>query len=152
MSEDLSAPFIKAVTDILGTMAMVQAEPGTPFQKQDNSAMGDVTGVVGLTGSRNGSLSLTFDKPCAVAIVRNMLGDDIDDILSDVKDAVGEITNMVSGQARAGLAELGLNLQGGSPTVIMGDSHTIAHMIGGTVTAIPFSTSAGKFTLEFGFE
>ena len=57
-----------------------------------------------------------------------MLGDDIQDIIQDVQDAVGEITNMVSGQARAGLAEQGLTFSGSTPSVIMGDNHTIAHI------------------------
>lgn len=149
---ELAKPFIKAAVDILGTMAMVQAKPGVPFAKKDNIAEGDVTGLVGLTGDRKGSISISFGKACAVQIVKNMLGDAIDDILSDVKDAVGEITNMVSGQARVGLAEHGINLQSGTPSVIMGDGHIIKHVTTGTVVAIPFTTEAGTFTIEFCFE
>jgi len=81
-----------------------------------------------------------------------MLGDAIEDILQDVQDAMGEITNMISGQARVGLVDMGLKLQGSTPSVIMGDNHTIAHMSSALAIAIPFSCEAGTFTLEFCFE
>ena len=78
--------------------------------------------------------------------------DDIQDVLQDTQDAVGEVTNMVSGQARAGLTEMGLTLQGSTPTVIVGTSHSIRHISAGPVIAIPFTSAAGNFTVEFCFE
>ncbi len=152
MNVELAKPFIKATTDILTMMAMITPEAGKPFVKKGNVATGDVTGIVGFTGNVSGSVSISFEKGCAAQIVKNMLGDDIQDIVQDVKDAVGEITNMVSGQARAGLTEMGYKLQGSTPTVIMGDNHTIAHVTAGPVMAIPFKTDHGNFTIEFGFD
>ena len=154
MDVELAKPFIKAVADILQTMAFITPKAGKPFVKRNSVASGDITGLVGLTGEdgKRGSVSVSFSKPCAVAIVRNMLGDEVQDILQDVKDAVGEIVNMVSGQARAGLAQKGLVFQGSTPTVIMGDNHTIAHMAKTPIMAIPFSTDHGDFTIEFCFE
>ncbi|HBE94872.1 MAG TPA: chemotaxis protein CheX [Desulfovibrio sp.] len=133
-------------------MAMVQPKPGKPYVKRDSVAKGDVSAVVGVTGASTGVISLSFEKSCAVAVVKNMLGDDVGDIMNDVKDAVGEITNMVSGQARSGLAEMGLVFQAGTPTVIMGDNHSISHLSKGPIMAIPFETEHGGFTLEFSFD
>lgn len=152
MDVELVKPFIKAAVSVLSTMAMVTPTVGKPFVKKNNLAQGDVTGLVGMTGAKKGSVSISFSKACAVAIVKNMLGDDIQDIVNDVKDAVGEITNMISGQARAGLAELGMALQGSTPTVIMGDNHTISHIARTPIMAIPFMTDNGEFTIEFCFE
>lgn len=152
MDVELAKPFIKAAVSVLSTMAMVTPTVGKPFVKKNNLAQGDVTGLVGMTGAKKGSVSISFSKACAVAIVKNMLGDDIQDIVNDVKDAVGEITNMISGQARAGLAEQGMALQGSTPTVIMGDNHTISHIARTPIMAIPFMTDNGEFTIEFCFE
>jgi chemotaxis protein CheX len=152
MDVELAKPFIKAVVDVLSTMAGINPKADRPYVKKGNVATGDVTGLVGLTGSKVGSVSISFDKGCAIAIVKNMLGDDIQDIVQDVKDAVGEITNMVSGQARAGLSEMGIPMQGSTPTVIMGDNHTIAHVTSAPIMAIPFNTPVGKFTIEFCFQ
>lgn len=152
MEIELAKPFIKAAVDVLSTMAFVKPEVGKPYVKKNNIAAGDVSGMVGITGEKNGSVSLSFSRGCAVAIVKNMLGEEIDDIMQDVKDAVGELTNMISGQARAGLAERGLVFQGSTPTVVMGDGHTISHMAKSPIMAIPFTTDNGEFTIEFCFE
>jgi chemotaxis protein CheX len=152
MDVELAKPFIKATKDVLSMMAFIQPMPGKPFVKKGNTASGDVTGIVGVTGDKHGSISISFDKKCAITIVKNMLGDDVQDVLHDVKDAVGEITNMISGQARAGLAGMGVNLSGSTPTVIMGDNHTISHVTTGPIMAIPFQSDAGSFTIEFCFE
>lgn len=152
MDVELAKPFIKAAVDVLSTMAFIKPSVGKPYVKKDKVAAGDISGMIGITGEKNGSVSLSFSKGCAVAIVKNMLGDEIDDIMQDVKDAVGELTNMISGQARAGLAERGLVFQGSTPTVVMGDNHTITHMAKAPIMAIPFNTPEGDFTIEFCFE
>ncbi|WP_027184045.1 chemotaxis protein CheX [Desulfovibrio inopinatus] len=149
---EVAKPFIKATQTVLSMMAGIDPKPGKPFIKSDKTAHGDVSAVVGLTGQKNGSISISFPKKCAVAIVKNMLGDDVTDIISDAKDAVGEITNMISGQARAGLSEKGLTLQGSTPTIIFGDNHSISHVTSGAIIAIPFESPHGSFTLEFCFE
>ncbi|GFK92940.1 CheY-P phosphatase CheX [Fundidesulfovibrio magnetotacticus] len=149
---EIAKPFVQATKHVLTTMAMIEPAPGKPYAKKNNTAAGDVSAVVGLTGDKNGSISISFTKKCAVAIVKNMLGDDIQDIVQDTKDAVGEITNMISGQARAGLAQMGLAMQASTPTIIFGDNHSISHVTSGSVVAIPFTTPNGDFTVEFCFE
>jgi len=149
---EIAKPFIKATINVLTTMAMMDPKPGKPFVKKNNTASGDVSAIIGITGDRNGSISVSFSKKCAIALVKAMLGDDVEDIVQDAKDAVGEITNMISGQARAGLAEMGMNFAGSTPSVIMGDNHTITHVSKNPVVAIPFSTQHGDFFVEFVFE
>lgn len=149
---NIAKPFVSATVGVLSMMAMISPKAGKPYVKRDSLAKGDVSAVVGITGAKNGTISLSFEKSCAVAIVKNMLGDAVTDIVSDVRDAVGEITNMVSGQARSGLAEMGMVFQAGTPTVIMGDNHVISHISSGPIMAIPFETEHGGFTLEFSFE
>ncbi len=149
---EIARPFIRATIDILQTMAGIGATAGTPYIKKTHQAKGDVSALVGVTGDRVGTIAVSFTRPCALALVRGMLGDDIQDVLQDTQDAVGEVTNMVSGQARAGLAEMGVVLQGSTPTVIVGDGHVVRHISPCPVVAIPFHSPAGEFTVEFCFE
>ena len=148
----LAKPFVTATVDVLSMMAMVTPTAGKPYVKKDMVAKGDISGIIGLTGDSRGIVSVSFKKDCAVSIVKNMLGGDIQDILTDVQDAVGEITNMISGQARRILAEGGTTLQSGTPTVIMGKSHTISHVSSSPIMAIPFDTEFGQFTIEVSLE
>lgn len=147
----IARPFIKATQEILETMAGMSSKAGTPFVKKNNVAKGDVSAIVGVTGDKTGTIAVSFTRSCALALVKGMLGDDIQDILQDTQDAVGEVTNMVSGQARASLAEMGLMLQGSTPTVIVGEGHIIRHISANPVVAIPFTTESGEFTVEFCF-
>jgi chemotaxis protein CheX len=143
--------FIRATVDILKTMAGMEAKAGVPFVKKDRTAEGDVSAVIGVTGDRTGTISVSFSRACALALVQGMLGDSVEDIVRDTQDAVGEVTNMVSGQARASLAAKGITMQGSTPSVIMGVGHRISHQSGRPVMAIPFTTEAGDFTVEFCF-
>ena len=149
---EIAKPFVKATVNVFSTMARIEPKPGKPFVKKDRTAQGDVSAIVGFTGAKNGSISVSFSKKCAVAVVKAMLGDDVQDIVQDAKDAVGEVTNMISGQARASLAEMGLLFQGSTPSVIMGDNHTITHITSQPVVCIPFETDHGPFFVEFVFE
>lgn len=149
---EIAKPFVTATSNVLSTMAGITPTPGQPYVKKNNVAKGDVSAVVGITGHKNGSISVTFTKQCAIAVVKAMLGDDVQDIIQDTKDAVGEVTNMISGQARAALAEMGMVFQGATPSVIMGDGHTISHVTKSPIIAIPFQTTHGEFTVEFCLE
>ena len=80
-----------------------------------------------------------------------MFGETVLHINQEVEDAVGEITNMISGDARRELAEKGIVLKAAIPTVISGKNHSIKHMAKGPSIAIPFSTKAGHFIVEVCF-
>ena len=141
--------FIPATVNVLSTMAFITPEAGTPYTKKDHNATGDVSAIVGITGHARGSIAVTFTQSCALALVHGMLGDDVQDVDQDTKDAVGEVTNMISGQARATLVQENLVFQGATPIVIMGNGHTICHVCKGPTIAIPFTTPHGEFTVEF---
>ena len=50
-------PFLNATTNVLKTMAFTEAKPGKPYRKDDEAATGDITGIIGITGATEGSLS-----------------------------------------------------------------------------------------------
>jgi len=145
-------PFISATLNVLDTMAFTKAEAGKPYLKKDQIASGDVSGVIGLTGEVSGTFSVSYTEKSILAIVSNMLGEEMKELNEEIKDAVGEITNMISGQARQELDRLGRSLQAAIPTVILGKNHTITHVTAYPIIAIPFSTSSGGFCIEVCFE
>jgi chemotaxis protein CheX len=149
---EIAKAFIKATTEILSTMAGLEAVPGVPYVKKSAKAKGDVSAIVGVTGPKRGTIAVSFTQACAIALVKGMLGDDIQDIMQDTQDAVGEVANMVSGQARAALSAHGLSLQGATPTVIIGKDHIVSHTTTSPIMAIPFTPPAGEFTVEFCLE
>ncbi len=150
MDVGLINPFIEATLNILGTMAQTKAQAGKPYVKTDSVARGDVSAIIGMMGEASGMVSVSFSAKCIVAIASRMLGEKITQ-KDEIRDAVGEITNMISGQARRLLDEQGRTLQGTLPTIIMGRNHSITHMTDSPILAIPFTTDCGDFTIEVSF-
>ncbi|MFH1036338.1 MAG: chemotaxis protein CheX [Pseudomonadota bacterium] len=151
MNVEIINPFLKATSNVLKTMAFTEAVAGKPYLKKDGPAGGDISGIIGITGETEGSMSISFTESCICGIVSNMFGESITQINREVEDAVGEITNMISGDARRELAEKGHTLKGAIPSVISGKNHTIKHMSNGPAIAIPFSTAGGPFIVEVCF-
>src|SRR5512137_443861 len=116
-------PFLEGTLSVLKTMAFVEPRAGKPYLKMDNLAKGDISGIIDLTGSAAGSLALSFSEGAILRIVSNMLGEDLKSINNDVKDVVGELTNMVSGVARKNLEAEGYYIQAAIPTIVSGKNH-----------------------------
>jgi len=152
MDANLINPFLESTLHVLKTIARIDAEKGKPYLKKDNIARGDVSGVIGLAGDMNGIISVTFTEKCILYIVTGMFGEEVKKLNEEIGDAVGEIANMISGQARQKLEALGTNLQAAIPSVVMGKDHTISHMTKQPIIALPFSTKGGDFTIEICFE
>ncbi len=142
-------PFLDGTMSVIKTMAFLDPIAGKPYLKKDNLARGDISGIIGLTGKIKGSLALSFSEPCILKIVSNMLGEEIPAINGDIKDAVGEITNMVSGAARKKLEAMGFAISAAIPTVVSGKDHSVVHVLGGPSIIIPFDIpECGSFVVD----
>ena len=141
-------PFLEGTVEVLTKMAFVNPMPGKPYLKKNNLAKGDVSGIIGITGTIRGSLALSFSTGSILKIVSNMLGEEITSINDDIRDAVGEITNMVSGAARKRIEAMGYSLSASIPTVVSGKEHSIMHVMGGPSIVIPFEMEAGSFVVD----
>ena len=144
-------PFLAAAIHVLKTMARTEPRPGKPYLKKDDLATGDISAIIGITGDAQGSMALTFSESCIRSVVSSMLGVLVNQINEEVRDAVGELTNMICGDARRRLSEEGISLQAGIPTVVSGKMHSIKHISNGLKLAVPFNTSAGDFVVEVAF-
>jgi chemotaxis protein CheX len=152
MKAELINPFLEATVSVIKTMAFVEIQAGKPFIKNSTVSRGDISGVVGMTGETEGSMSLTFSKDCICNIISKMFGEPYEDITEEVKDAVGELTNMISGDARRRLESNGILLAGAIPSVICGPGHEIRHVTKEPIISIPFSTGNGDFNIELCFK
>ena len=141
-------PLLNAVVDVLATMAMIEPKPGKPYLNEKRTARGDVTGLIGVTGFSEGVISLTLDESCILKIVSNMLGEKFDSIDEEIADAVGELTNMIAGQARTHLSDAGMSFQASTPSVVVGKNHELKHISNAPILSIPFTTPDGKLVVE----
>lgn len=141
--------FIDATLRVLATLGGVQFTVQQPRLKTDAASSGEVTGVIRLLGGVNGSVALGFERGCVLQIVSSMLGEDIRDLGQDIQDAVGEITNMVSGQAAHKLGDVTPRIEIRPDAVLMGQGAISGQTRGAAVIAVPLIGPAGRLTIEF---
>ncbi len=151
MDANIVNPFIEATLSVLETTASTEARPGKPFVKRSAAASGPITGMIDLSGEFNATIAVTFKKESILSIVSKMFGEELSELNDEIKDAVGEISNMISGQATNSIVGLGESLKATLSAVILEENHSIPH-IGNAVIAFPFETDGGEFTIEVCFK
>lgn len=146
-------PFLESTINVVKTMAFIDCKPGKPFIKKGAEPVGDVTGLIGMASSTvSGSMALVFPTDAILQIVSGMLGEEFKEVDQDVLDCVGELTNMISGGARAGLAKLNMKFDMALPTMIQGKHHIVEHKTKCAVIVIPFEIEKGTFYIEAAFK
>lgn len=145
---NLINPFISATNTALEMMAMIKPERKKVYLKTNNVLVGDISGVMGLSGEVSGSIIVSFTKPSACLIVGNMLGATYDEINDDVKDGIQEIVNLIAGQAKTMLKDTDFHFQVSIPTCIIGKGHQVNHKKGVPCVVAEFEVEGNPFTVE----
>ena len=146
-------PFLSSLQNVLSTMAQLELTPQKARLKKDELARGDVSGLIGMVGSKTkGSLSITFDEQLALEVMKRMVGEAPDCINEEITDMIGEVTNMVTGGAKSLLAEKGYDFNMATPIVVSGKNHTLSHKTDGPKVMMPFTSDYGKATIEICFD
>lgn len=153
MNAEFVNPFIAGLLNVTETMAQTKLTPGKPKKKEDEVARGDVSGLIGMVGPQvRGSLSITFEESLALTLMERMVGERPEALDNEVADMVGEITNMICGNAKRDLAEKGFEFGMATPMVVSGKDHTITHQVDGPKIILPFLADEGRAHLEICFD
>ncbi|MDR0522207.1 MAG: chemotaxis protein CheX [Planctomycetaceae bacterium] len=142
-------PFIIAVSKTLETMINCKVVREAPQLKKERTMLYPVSGIIGLTGAVVGTVVLTMSESLALKSASIMLQDECKEFNADVFDAVGELTNMIAGNAKAQLEEYKLRLS--LPNVIHGDNTELLFPEESQPISIPFQTDYGPMAVEIGF-
>ncbi len=141
-------PFVAALKNTFKTMLSCEARRGNLAVKQNSRAAHDVSGVIGLSGKAVGTVVVSFSTQVALKAASTMLLTEATQINDEVLDAVGELTNMVAGGAKAELEEYKLMVS--LPNVITGPAHEVHFPSEVTPISIAFDTDWGPISLEVG--
>ncbi|OQY13049.1 MAG: chemotaxis protein CheX [Desulfobacteraceae bacterium 4572_19] len=148
MNEQFVNPFIEAALYILETTASVKVKPLPPYRKSGKVVKGAISGLIEMGGDVTGSIVICFTEKCILGIVSGMFGEEMTDMNDEIKDAVGEVVNMISGQVSTKMAEKGKTCDIKLKDVIMGKDHSVEHLGDAPVIVAPFSSNMGNFALE----
>ncbi len=150
--DNLIHDFIDVTADVLSTMASFDIEATQVRQINGNgndiTTCFDITGVLGFSGGRKGSLLVSFPENIAFRAVGGMLGIEFTEIDADVRDGVSELVNMVAGGAKTKLQAKGIDFALSIPNTVVGPHHQIAPGASTTRTRVEFESDLGSFFIE----
>lgn len=139
-------PFIAAVQNVFSTMMQLSVTINEPQIKASPLASYDVSGVIGLSGDAVGAVVLSMPSNTAARIVQLFTGTAMAPNHPDFADAIGELINMISGNAKAGFPKGKNSIS--TPTVIVGQQHTVAMPKDTPCIVIPCVCDCGEFAVE----
>lgn len=157
MERTLIAYIKKSVENVFATMIDIEIDPhGTVHKKADEDFKmpfeKDLACIMGFAGEITASLISHFDENLANQATAKMLGLDEDPSRADIRDAVGEITNMIAGQVQVSLADTGKKSNISLPIVIAGKNFTTDSLNNKNSFIIDFKTAAGRLLIEFSYK
>jgi chemotaxis protein CheX len=148
LTADCINPIVTSTVTVFRTMAGCELRCGKPYLVGDKQGAHEISGVIGLSGKALGTVVLSLGGPVALRVTEAMLNELPAEIDSDVVDAVGELTNMIAGSAKAQLEHLQMSLS--LPNVIVGHDHQIAFPGDVTPIGVPFDCPWGPVCVQFG--
>lgn len=143
------SPFIKSTRHVLKKMASLEAEFKGIYFKNNLRILGDVSGVIALSGQTEGTVIITFLWQLAQRVISQIVGVPAKEINAEmIHDGVGEIINMISGSAKKSLIEASYDFQLSIPTIIVGWGHEAGHPENATIAVLSFDVGDQSFALH----
>jgi chemotaxis protein CheX len=145
---DYINPFIESTINTFSTMIGITPAREKVFLKGEGEEVYGVSGIIGLGGEATGAVVLNFPEQVAISAVGKFVGEDITSITSSVVDGVGELTNIIAGDAKNRLMQKGYKFEIGLPKIVTGRSYITAQNKAIPCIVISFTSDIGKFCIE----
>lgn len=111
-----------------------------------------ITAMVGFAGTYNGLVSLHAPKKLALTFTSSMLGMEVADVDDDVRDALGEITNMIAGSFKQHISQGGSDIKLSTPSIVSGDDYFVNAGNNLDTLALRFATDEEWFMISIALE
>lgn len=139
-------PFIKATVALFEDFVGVPVTPEKPHVRSDPSDLEEVSGIIGLAGETVGAVVLSFSRESAIKMVSAMEKRPYQALTNDVIDGVGELVNIIAGNAKKDLTEFRIEIS--LPGIVTGNNYQIHWPENIPVIAVPFESEHGRFSVN----
>lgn len=123
--ESISSDITSSTKTLFETMIMMDLKYDDAALVDETQIKTDVIGMVSFTGKYHGVIGLFCSKRFALKVASTMLMMELNEFNSDVKDAIGEVSNMVAGNVKTKLSEQYGEMNLSIPIVIAGEGLSI---------------------------
>lgn len=140
-------PFVNATIRVFKEFLNADITAGQPFifNHNENKYCYDISGIIGIAGHTLGIVVVSFPKMVALDLASRITGEKIKIFDDTVIDLVGEIVNIIAGNAKKGLEQYQLVIS--LPSIVKGVNHQITGVSGVPMIGIPFSAIKGDIYL-----
>lgn len=139
---------VKGAQDVFSTMLMVDLDSEAAVINQRLPLPSNLSSMIGLGGGLRGVLAVHCPAVVAKAITSTFLGMEVEELNEDVKDAIGEIANMVAGNLKVSFAAEGLDIELAIPTSVVGESFNVSGAARAQRVIVPLRMNADPFWIE----
>lgn len=146
MDSSYVMPFITSIQNVFETMLQMPVQVAKPVLKQVGQPSYDVSGIIGMSGDVEGSVVLSFPTATAERVVTLFTGMEMTYTHEDFPDAIGELTNMISGSAKAKFT--GMQVAISCPSVVIGCDHIVFGRKDVVCVLLPCKSDCGEFAVE----
>lgn len=141
-------PFLNSTLKLMENMTGRTPIAGKKSLLQNfHSHRWEVSGVIGVTGNAEGIIAIRMTKNMVEKLfaASDIFFTDMNDFNELTNSMVGEIANVIAGNALSEISQYNLNIT--VPIVIQRKDHTIAWPHNNPVIVIPFSSAFGPFEI-----
>ena len=138
-------PFLTAINNIFTTMIDVPLTVEKPHLKEEPAPDFEISGIIGLSGDVSGVVVLNLSEGIALQLGSCLLDEELTEVDEDCTDAIGEISNMVAGNAKNNFPNPDTSIS--VPSVVVG-KHKIRYPSGIPIISIPCKTDRGIFLVD----
>lgn len=144
MKAEFINPFFLATKDVLKMMLDIDTEKGQLQVREGMIANKDVNVVLGVTGDLKGSILFSFPEKMTLEMVKIMAGMEMEQVDAFVSSALGEVANIISGNAITKLSSSNYKCDIVPPQIFVGENKSLS-MASQTSLLLPLKTPIGEF-------
>ncbi len=145
---DYAKCIAESTQEIFSSMIMLEVTPGAPYQRDKSKLTDSISGIIGLAGNIKGMLAIHLPTELALAVTTAFLGMEVEEIDDDVRDAIGELANMLGGNLKSALDPKGSEIKLSMPSTVSGEEYSIDCIADADEITVPFSLEGKTFLVE----
>lgn len=139
---------IESTEEVFNTMIFMEATTEGCMTEGHESIFSHFSAMIGLSGDLMAMISIHCDAYIAMDIAGAMLETEFDEVDADVKDALGEVANMLAGGLKSRCLDDNIDVTLAIPTTVMGKGYSISSPKRSNRVVIPFDLVQGKFYVD----
>lgn len=135
-------PFLEAAFMVLKSEASLSAERGDLRLERSAATAQDITVLISMVGQVKGVVLYSMSEATAISIVSQIMGQPFDEFDDLAQSGIGELGNVITGQAGQRMASAGFEVKISPPTMISGKG-TLISTLDFERLVVPLETDLG---------